>query len=120
MNNYSFLDKMKEDFLDTLEQKSSTQIDIDDLSINYSCSLDEWLKKRLSLLQRNIDIFIHAKIDGDEVAMQSSLLISRTHAMGLSSFFDAIVEDIEVILNTGEWDGIPEEYKLPEKYKRNY
>ncbi len=48
--------------------------------------------------------------------MQSTLLRLRTNVMSLSSFFDAIVEDSEIILRLETWPEIPKGYKSPENY----
>lgn len=108
MTTYSYLDEMKTVFLEVLAQKSEQSIDVDDLSIDYNKSLEYALIKYLALLQSNVDILILAKKNRDELLMQSALLKLRTHAMSLSSFFEYIVEDTELILRTGEWLDIPD------------
>ncbi|MCE0829019.1 hypothetical protein LVQ78_23845 [Buttiauxella sp. A2-C2_NF] len=116
MTTNSFLDEMKKNFLYILSQKSSTSVDIDDLSINYNDLLDCSLTKYLTLLQSKAELLALAKKNNDEIAMQSALLKLRAHAMSLSSFFDAIGEDVEKILRTGKWAEIPKDYKVPAHY----
>ncbi|MEM6053006.1 hypothetical protein AAH450_20870 [Erwinia sp. P7711] len=118
MTTYSFLDEMKRDFIDILNRKSPMPIDFNDLAINYNESLETSLVRYLTLLQSKAELLAQAKVnDDDELAMQSALLRLRTHAMSLSSFFDAIVEDTEMVLRTGEWVEIPEGYEPPKHYK---
>ncbi|TCV91092.1 hypothetical protein [Biostraticola tofi] len=119
MNNFLFFDEMKDIFLDLLSHKSDLPIDIDDLSINYNRSLEELLIKQLTLLHLKTKLLALAKNNDDELAMQSALLRLRTHAMSLSSFFDNIVEDTEVILRTGTWPEFPEDYKIPNHYNES-
>ncbi|CQJ62516.1 hypothetical protein [Yersinia rohdei] len=116
MTMYSYLDEMKGNFLEILNKKSALPVDTDDLAINYNVSLESSLIKYLALLQSKTELLSQAKRSGDEIAIQSALLRLRSHAMSLSSFFDHIVEDIEVILRTGEWLDIPEDYVIPEPY----
>jgi hypothetical protein len=117
MTTYSFLDEMKGNFLEILNRKSPLPIDIDDLAINYSESLESSLARYLTLLRSKTELLAQAQKNDDELAMQSALLRLRTHAMSLSSFFEAIVEDTETVLRTGEWAEIPENYNIPEHYK---
>ncbi|MGP2518171.1 hypothetical protein [Yersinia sp. 2545 StPb PI] len=112
----SLFDSMKEDFISILENKSSSPIDKDDLFIEYNTVLDKKFEKYLDLLQTQGKLLALAKSKDDELAMQSALLRLRTYAMSLSGFFDAIVEDTEIILRLDTWPEIPEGYKLPEYY----
>ncbi|PTU63393.1 hypothetical protein DBB33_24415 [Chromobacterium haemolyticum] len=99
---YCFFDKMRSDFLEVLKEKSSGIIDVDDLSVDYSESLERWLLKYMELCRFRAALFSPAKSVNDELAMQSALLRLRSYAMGLSSLFDAIADDAETILKTGE------------------
>ncbi|MDU4093332.1 MAG: hypothetical protein E7H57_08680 [Pantoea sp.] len=115
MTTYTFLDEMKRDFMEILNRKSPLPIDTDNLAINYNGSLETSLVRYLTLLQSETELLVQAKVNDDELAMQSTLLRLRTHAMSLSSFFDAIVEDTEMVLRTGEWVEIPEGYEPPKR-----
>ncbi|PTU64820.1 hypothetical protein DB032_07755 [Chromobacterium sp. Panama] len=114
MATYSFLDEMKSDFLEIINEKSSSAID--DLSIDYGASLENLLLKYMALCQSRAALLSGAKSVNDELAMQSALLRLRSYAMGLSSLFDAIADDAETILKTGEWPELPEGYELPDCY----
>ncbi|KER04456.1 hypothetical protein LGZ99_13680 [Photorhabdus temperata] len=116
MTNYSFLDEMKENFLGILNQKSAHSVDIDDLSVDYNVLLESKLVRHLELLQSKAALLAQAKIHNDELAIRAAILEIRIHAMSLSSFFDAIAEDTEVLLRTGKWSEIPEDYKIPDHY----
>ncbi|MQL49185.1 hypothetical protein GEA64_14985 [Photorhabdus khanii] len=116
MTNYSFLDEMKENFLGILNQKSAYSVDIDDLSVDYNVLLESKLVRHLELLQSKTVLLAQAKIHNDELAIRAAILEIRIHAMSLSSFFDAITEDVEVLLRTGKWSEIPEDYHIPECY----
>ncbi|MDH0340182.1 hypothetical protein [Chromobacterium haemolyticum] len=113
---YCFFDKMRSDFLEVLKEKSSGIIDVDDLSVDYSESLERWLLKYMELCRSRAALFSPAKSVNDELAMQSALLRLRSYAMGLSSLFDAIADDAETILKTGEWPELTEGYELPDCY----
>ncbi|EHD21337.1 MULTISPECIES: hypothetical protein [Brenneria] len=107
MNNL-FLSNMKDDFIVILEEKSSSPIDKDRLSIDYETDLDELMEKYLGLLREQARLLSQAKNKGNELAVLSALLKLRTHAMSLSSFFDAIVEDTEIIIRLDSWSELPE------------
>jgi hypothetical protein len=107
--NTLFLNDMKDDFIIILDKKSASPIDKDHLSIDYEADLDEQMEKYLRLLREQEKLLSQAKSKGDEPAMLSALLRLRTHAMSLSSFFDAIAEDTEIILRLDTWPEIPEE-----------
>lgn len=47
-------------------------------------------------------------VEGDDLALKTALLMVRAHAMSLSSFFDAIVEDSEFLLRNGTWMEFPD------------
>lgn len=51
--------------------------------------------------------------------MNAFLFEIRIHAMSLSRFFDAITEGATLLLRTGEWPEIPENYQPPERYSKN-
>ncbi|WP_197083081.1 hypothetical protein [Chromobacterium sp. LK11] len=116
MATYSFLDEMKIDFLEIINEKSSSAVDVDDLSIDYRASLENLLLKYMALCQSRAALLSRAKSVNDELAMQSALLRLRSYAMGLSSLFDAIADDAEAILKMGEWPELPEGYVLPDCY----
>ncbi|TCV91000.1 hypothetical protein [Biostraticola tofi] len=111
-----FLDEMKDIFLDILCQKSDLPVNTDDLADNYNRSLEMLLIKQLTLLQSKTALLAKAKNNDDELTMRAAILEMRTHAMSLSSFFDNIAEDTEVILETGTWQEFTEDYKIPEHY----
>ncbi|MBH1930691.1 hypothetical protein [Serratia rubidaea] len=104
-----FLNDMKDNFIVILKEKASFPVDREQLSIDYEVDLDEQMEKYLRLLREQEKLFSLAKSEGDDISMLSSLLKLRTHAMSLSSFFDAIVEDTEVILRLDKWPELPEE-----------
>ncbi|PHM55900.1 MULTISPECIES: hypothetical protein [Xenorhabdus] len=118
MTHDEFLDDMKENFISLFDEKSTEPVDYDNLFIDYKESLEQNFERYLQLFKSQVVILSQARKKGDELAMQSALLILRTHAMSLTSFFDAIVEDAESLLRTGEWSKIPEGYKLPECYNK--
>jgi hypothetical protein len=109
-------DSIKDSFIYILGEKSPNPVDKSDLFIDYGAALDDRFAQYLYLLQEQVDLLNVAKEKNDELAMQSALLRLRTNAMSLSSFFDAIVEDSEIILRLETWPEIPEGYKFPENY----
>lgn len=117
MKQDALLDDMKQNFISLFNEKSTESVDYDDLCIDYKDLLDIRLEKYLGLLKSQIVILSQARKKSDELAIQSALLILRTHAMSLTSFFDAITEDAESLLRIGEWPDIPEDYKIPECYQ---
>lgn len=119
MKNFIFLDEMKENLLSILHQRSTKSVDIGDMAIDYQQSLEDKLVKQLSLLEAKAEFFAEAKKNDDEIAMKAFLFEIRIHAMSLSSFFDAITEDTTLLLRTGEWPEIPENYQPPERYSKN-
>ncbi|QTL92766.1 hypothetical protein [Aeromonas jandaei] len=106
--NFPF-DSIKENFLYILGEKSHNSVDKNDLFIDYGDVLDDRFVKYLCLLQEQVNLLSIAKEKHDDLAMQSALFRIRTHAMSLSSFFDAIVEDSEIILRLETWPEIPED-----------
>lgn len=116
MKNNPIFESIKENFISILEERSSSPVDKDELFVDYSDALDDRFEKYLDLLRAQEMLLTLAKKQGDELAMQSALLQLRTHAMSLSSFFNAIVEDAEIILRLEAWPELPEGYKLPEYY----
>ncbi|MEI7377458.1 MULTISPECIES: hypothetical protein [Dickeya] len=116
MKNNSIFESIKGSFISILEEKPSSPVDKNELFIDYSAALDDRFEKYLDLLRAQEMLLTLAKNRGDEFAMQSALLRLRTHAMSLSSFFNAIVEDAEIILRLETWPELPEGYKLPEYY----
>lgn len=107
MNTLS-LNNIKVDFIAIFDEKFASPIDKENLSIDYEADLDEQMEKYLRLLSEQEKLLSLAKSKGDEPAMLSALLRLRTHAMSLSSFFDAIVEDTEIILRLDTWPELPE------------
>ncbi|MCT8343873.1 hypothetical protein LG003_13705 [Photorhabdus kleinii] len=107
------LDRMKKDFLLILNQKSIGTIDTDNLSINYNDHLDKRLKRYLTLLCGTAELLADATENGDEMTTQAALLRIRSHSMSLSSFFEAITEDAEVLLHLNGWTKIPDNYIYP-------
>lgn len=116
MKIYSSLDVIKDEFQDIIKQKSSHSIDPDEYCIDYNSSLENVLNKKLDLLKFQLGLLERAHKSDDELAMQSALLKIRTHAISLSGFFEAIADDTELVLRTGEWPNIPENYTVPEQY----
>lgn len=106
--NTLFLNNMKDDFINILEERFESSVDKKNLSIDYEADLDEQMAKYIRLLREQERLLSLAKSNGNELEMLAALLRLRTHAMSLSSFFDAIVEDAEVILRLDTWPAIPE------------
>ncbi|MDR0805513.1 MAG: hypothetical protein LBN41_02040 [Enterobacteriaceae bacterium] len=113
---YEFLDKIKIDFLNVLNQKSVLSIDFYNLSINYKGSLTDLFIKYLTLLESQVGLLTRAKNNNDELAMLTAILEIKIYAMGLSNIFDSIVEDAELLIRIGDWADIPEHYKIPDYY----
>ena len=109
-----FLNNIGNNFISILEKKNPS-VDKDNLSINYRRTLKELFDKHLELLHKQEKLLSLAKSEGDEILMQSALLRLRSHAMSLSSFFDAIADDAEFIIRLEGWPEIPEGYKQPDE-----
>ncbi|WP_225084879.1 hypothetical protein [Pectobacterium colocasium] len=116
MINDLFFEIMKNNFISVLKKKSTSAIEMDDLSIDYNGQLNEQFLKQLTLLKVHTDLLNKASAENDELAMQSALLKLRSHAMTLSSFFESIAEDSEMLLKIDSWPAIPEGYQLPDHY----
>lgn len=116
MITYAFLDEIKKNFPLILSQKLTGPVDIDDMAVDYNASLESQLIKQLTLLQSKTSLFSEACRCNDEVTMKAFLLEIRTHAMSLSSFFDAIAEDATLLIRIDGWPDIPENYQVPEHY----
>lgn len=80
--------------------------DNDKLSIDYDCNLNEAFDKYAGLLCHSIKTLDSGK--ADDLIAQSALMMIRTHAISLSSFFDAIADDAELFIKSGRWAEIPE------------
>jgi len=110
-------DKMNEDLVCIFERKSPVPTAKTNSFMGSKRSLDERFERYLYVLQK-LEIFLsQAKSDNDEIAMQSILFRLRAQAMGLSSFFDAIVKEAENVLRLDTWPEIPEGYELPKHYQ---
>lgn len=72
------------------------------------------------MLESDANLLSQAYESDDELAIQAALMFIRYRAMGLSSFFDAIVEDAEKTLLTGNWPKIPDDYSVPKKCNYPY
>ncbi|MBW8130273.1 MULTISPECIES: hypothetical protein [Pseudomonas] len=72
------------------------------------------------MLESDENLLSQAYESDDELAIQAALIFIRSRAMGLSSFFDAIVEDAEKTLLTGSWPKISDDYSFPKKYNYPY
>ncbi|XBS68908.1 hypothetical protein ABK905_20455 [Acerihabitans sp. KWT182] len=81
--------------------------------------MNEKFQTRLNFLNQTIFFLDNVHSEKDELAMQTALLILRAQSMGLADFFNAIVNDIESILNKPKWIEIPEDYKIPKHYNFN-
>jgi hypothetical protein len=119
MNDKLKFEKMKNIFSEILIEKLGDLSESDDLAINYKRNMDEKFQTRLHLLNQAINFLDNARSEKDELATQTALLILRSQSMGLADFFNAIVNDIESILNKPKWIEIPEDYKIPEHYNFN-
>nr|WP_314424708.1 hypothetical protein [uncultured Erwinia sp.] len=100
---------MKDNFIALIESRSHSSVDSNDLSIDYETDLDKQLERYLTLLSEQEALLAFSKSTGNDLSMLSALLKLRTHAMSLSSFFDAIVEDAEIILKLNNWPEISDE-----------
>ncbi|MGY6036926.1 hypothetical protein [Aeromonas sp. AE23HZ002T15] len=116
MKDGSLFDDIKGSFVHILESKNPVPVDTNVLFIDYSAALDDRFERYMDLLQEQSKLLLLAKENDDDIEMLSSLLKIRTHAMSLSSFFDAIVEDAEIIIKLGAWPKIPDGYKTSEGY----
>ncbi|MDL0438118.1 hypothetical protein [Stutzerimonas frequens] len=76
------------------------------LSIDYGCNMDEACAKYAGLLNRSIEALNSG--GSDDLVAQRALMMIRTHAISLSSFFDAIADDAEFLIRSGVWTEIPE------------
>lgn len=111
MNEFSSLDDLRGLFV-LISKAKLGGFDGEKLSVDYSRDLNEAFNKYAGLLCKAIEMLESGK--EDDLVAQSALMVIRTHAMSLSSFFDAIAEDAEFFLRSGGWGGIPENYVLPE------
>ncbi|MGP3591265.1 hypothetical protein [Vagococcus sp. WN89Y] len=107
--NTLFLNDIKSCFDAILDEKCAIPINKNDLSIDYESDLNAQMENYLRLLSEQVTLLSQANGKRNELAMVSALLRLRTHAMNLSTFFDAIVEDAEVILRLDTLPEISEE-----------
>jgi hypothetical protein len=104
MNEFSFLDDLRKLFEETSKEKLGV-FDGDELSVDYSSDLGETLNKYASMLSQAVSMLESG--GQDDVVAQSALMMIRTHAISLSSFFDAIADDAEILLKSGKWADMP-------------
>ena len=105
MNEFSFLDHLRSLFEETSKRKLGG-FDGDELSVDYSSDLGEALNKYAGMLSQAVSMLESA--GQDDVVAQSALMMIRTHAISLSSFFDAIADDAELLLRSGRWADMPD------------
>lgn len=99
------LDILRQAFCNAALQKVG-EFDRDKFKIDFSGNLSVRLDKYLSRLCEAANKM--SAVEGDDLALKTALLMVRAHAMSLSSFFDAIVEDSEFLLRSGTWMEFPD------------
>ncbi|OLU13289.1 hypothetical protein BVH01_23390 [Pseudomonas sp. PA1(2017)] len=95
MNEFSSLEDLKRLFKEIAKAKMGN-FDCRELSIDYECDLNEAFNRYAGLLCQSIKMLDAG--GADDSVIQLALMTLRTHAMSLSSFFDAIADDAEFLI----------------------
>lgn len=99
---------------------------IDGWDIDYRSDLDEILMQDLCHVNELMRVCYEAMDCGDLLTARCALLRVRVFSQGISSFFDAIEQDVQRVIDddfnkTGDklldWPTFPDKYEFPEKYK---
>lgn len=116
MIDISMLDKFKDAYLELLKQKSSEELDADDLYLSEDNSIVESIQRDIKNLNLTIKLFFNAKENNDELAIQAALLRISTFLSGISGVFYQTGEDIDRFTLLSNIEDFPENYKIPEHY----
>lgn len=107
----------------TLEQmQNSWNAETEDLDwrVDYENDLQERYARKIFILQESIRLHKQAMKEGDLLTARSGLMRASLAAHNLSSFFDALKEDLEKIWlhdsPTFTWPEFPEDYTISEHY----
>lgn len=100
---------LNEAILEKVESHDAYRMNIEeDFSEKYEKILKEF-EKAASFLEKS-------KNNKDELAFQCALTRVRISSMRICSLYEDIYEDIENLFSYGEWEKIPENYKIPKEY----
>ncbi|KAA5926862.1 hypothetical protein F3I27_00855 [Pantoea sp. Bo_2] len=116
MINISMLDKFKDAYLELLKQRSSEELDADDIYLSEDYSIVESIQRDINNLNLTIELFFNAKENNDELAIQAALLRISTFLSGIYGVFYQAGEDVDRFTLLPNTEDFPENYKIPEHY----
>ena len=117
MIDISILDEFKDAYLDILKKKMGGQLNEDDLYLAERHSIVKSIQQDMRNLNLTIELFLSAKKNNDELAMQAALLRISTFLSGVYGVLDQTREDIDRFNLIPNMVKIPEDYKIPTNYK---
>jgi len=93
--------------------------DVFDWSVNWVEGLDESFMKDIHSLHESLDLYEKAIARGDMLAAKAGLLEAGVFAHNLTSFFDAIKDDLKRVIadERFDWPKFPDDYQVPSIYK---
>lgn len=116
MIDINMLDKFKDAYLELLKQKAGKEINVDALYLAEDYSIVESIQRDIRNLNLTIDLFLKAKENNDELAIQAALLRISTFLSGIYGVFDQTREDIDRFTLIPDTADFPDGYKIPEYY----
>jgi len=116
MINISKLDEFKDAYLEVLKQKAGKKLNVDELYLSEDYSIVDSIQKDITNLNLTIELFLKAKENNDELAIQAALLRISAFLSGIYGVFEQAREDIDRFILIPDTVDFPEGYKIPEHY----
>jgi len=111
-----FFEKIKNNYIQLIQEISMKPSDCDDLMVDYDSNLDSLFLSDMKRLSAATELLSKTKKSGDKVTVQAALVYIRTSSIRLSSFFENITDDADLFLKENDWPDIPDDYQVPEHY----
>lgn len=116
MIDISALDKFKDAYLNFLKKGIGNGLNEDEFYLAEDYSIVDSIQKGINNLNLTIELFLKAKENNDELAMQAALLRISTFLSGIYDVLDQTREDVDRFILIPDMADFPEGYKIPEHY----
>ncbi|MGJ0481059.1 hypothetical protein [Pantoea agglomerans] len=116
MININLLDDFSCEFLNLMKNIGGDKFQNEKFYLAEGYSIADSIQRDINNINISIELFIKARNNNDELAMQAALLHIRTFMMGVYGVFYQTVEDIDHFLETPKEINFPADYKIPEHY----
>ncbi|WP_380181039.1 hypothetical protein [Kalamiella sp. sgz302252] len=116
MIDISALDKFKNAYLELLDKKMELDINKEELYLEVDYSIVDSIQHDINNLNLTINLFLDAKRNNDELAIQAALLRMSTFLSSVSGVLEQTRGDIDRFVFAPDVAEFPENYKIPEHY----